>query len=405
MTSTSTYGYRGDGNRPISVLFVDDEQQVRNGLQRMLHGMRDVWAMRFAESGQEALEIMRASHVDVVVSDMRMPGMDGEQLLAEVKRLFPQTVRVVLSGQVNEGAAARTIDSIHIFLSKPCTKDNLIDTINRATKLRAMFAEARFQGAIDELQRLPRLPSAYYAFLDALREPEPRSEKLARAIAEDARLVARVLQLGNTVLSANSALTDPAQMIRLIGTDIIHSLVLLIGAAIDVEEPQTALERLEHAAATASISRSLAHELGFGRFDAASSFSAGLLHDIGLLMFSSLMKEPARTAFDGFHKESRSLCEREQSEIGASHAELGAYLLALWGLPDATVEAVAYHHDPVASGVRRVGVVATVHVASALTDGDSAEPELAEQHLERLGILPIINRWRVAKPRFHSKIS
>src|SRR5579872_1347562 len=131
-----------------SVLFVDDELNVRAGLQRMLRGMRHVWEMRFAGSGQEALEMMRAAAPDVVVSDMRMPGMDGRQLLAEVERLFPHSVRVILSGQCDEETAVRTVGGIHIFLSKPCRTEELIDAVKRALRLRALCAEPRVARAV-----------------------------------------------------------------------------------------------------------------------------------------------------------------------------------------------------------------------------------------------------------------
>jgi YesN/AraC family two-component response regulator len=82
------------------ILFVDDEPNLIDGLRRMLRSFRQRWNIAFATSGSEALELMSQRPFDVIVSDMRMPGMDGRQLLEEVEKRHPQTVRVVLSGSV-----------------------------------------------------------------------------------------------------------------------------------------------------------------------------------------------------------------------------------------------------------------------------------------------------------------
>jgi YesN/AraC family two-component response regulator len=81
------------------ILFVDDEPRVLQGIQRGLRGMRAEWETEFANSGAEALETMAQAPFDVVITDMRMPGMDGAQLLDLVKARFPRTVRIILSGQ------------------------------------------------------------------------------------------------------------------------------------------------------------------------------------------------------------------------------------------------------------------------------------------------------------------
>ncbi|MDJ0855264.1 MAG: response regulator, partial [Desulfobacterales bacterium] len=83
------------------LLFVDDEPMVLKGLQRSLRSMRQEWEMTFAAGGREALDAMQAQPFDVVISDMRMPEMDGAQLLEVVKRDYPQVVRIILSGQLD----------------------------------------------------------------------------------------------------------------------------------------------------------------------------------------------------------------------------------------------------------------------------------------------------------------
>ena len=115
-----------------NLLFVDDEPKVLQGLQRQLHPMRNEWNMNFVDGGQKALDFMAANPVDVIISDMVMPGMDGSQLLAEVTKRHSNTVRIVLSGHAEREAVLRLIGPVHQYLSKPCDADELRNAIARA---------------------------------------------------------------------------------------------------------------------------------------------------------------------------------------------------------------------------------------------------------------------------------
>jgi len=106
------------------VLFVDDEPRILDGRRRMLRSMRHEWKMSFAETGQEALAILANQPFDVVVVDMRMPGMDGVQLLSEVRKRH-QIIRIVLSGTADREAILRAVGLAHQYLSKPCDAETL----------------------------------------------------------------------------------------------------------------------------------------------------------------------------------------------------------------------------------------------------------------------------------------
>jgi YesN/AraC family two-component response regulator len=123
------------------ILFVDDEPMVLQGLQRSLRTMRMEWETKFATSGPEALEMMAEAPFDVVITDMRMPGMDGAQLLDLVKAKFPRTVRIILSGQSDRETILRSVGPSHQYLSKPCDVDELKPRLNRAFALRDMLGD------------------------------------------------------------------------------------------------------------------------------------------------------------------------------------------------------------------------------------------------------------------------
>ena len=97
----------------LRILFVDDEQNVLLGIRRATRSMRHEWEMSFVESGAAALEHFAANDVDVLVTDMRMPGMDGAELLQSVKDRYPGTARIILSGHSDQEAIFRSTTSAH----------------------------------------------------------------------------------------------------------------------------------------------------------------------------------------------------------------------------------------------------------------------------------------------------
>ena len=145
------------------ILFVDDEPAVLQGLQRSLRGMRQEWEMEFAASGREALETMARSPFDVVITDMRMPEMDGAQLLDQVRKRFPQTVRIVLSGQSDRETILRSIGPTHQYMAKPCDLEDLKQKLTHTFALRELLADPRLKEIVCQLENIPSLPSLYIA--------------------------------------------------------------------------------------------------------------------------------------------------------------------------------------------------------------------------------------------------
>ena len=127
---------RMDDQAKRRILFVDDEPMVLKGLQRTLRKMRNVWEMTFSSSSKEALEILGSGTFDVIVSDLRMPEIDGMQLLTEVKNKHPEVIRIILSGQVEQDTTFKSVQVAHQSLSKPCDADILKQTLNELFALR-----------------------------------------------------------------------------------------------------------------------------------------------------------------------------------------------------------------------------------------------------------------------------
>jgi len=384
------------------VLFVDDEPHILDGLRRLLRPMRDEWDMTFVDSGQAALEAFAQDSFDVLVTDMRMPGMDGAELLTRTVEDHPEVVRIVLSGQSDQEALLRSIGPTHQFLSKPCDVDTLVLTVRRAYALRDVLHSPEVQRVVARFGALPSRPSVYTALIGELARPEPSIRRIGELIGADMAMSAKVLQLVNSpFFGVPTAITSVPQAATMLGLDTIRALALSAGAFAQFESAQRDryLEDVwSRSLLIGSCALAIAEAEGLSDDERVEALTAGLLLDLGKLIFLTRMRSQYLAAVQGIGSSGRSESDAEHDTFGAGHAEAGAYLLGIWGLPDSIVEAVAFHHRPADSPSAIVTPLTAVHVASALTsellDGGMAGALLDKAYLERLGITDHVDRWR-----------
>ena len=129
------------------------------------------------------------------------------------------------------------------------------------------------------------------------------------------------------------------------------------------------------------------------------AFTAGMLHDMGKLMLADSLPEEFGRALQLAADERISLPEAEMEIFGATHAGLAAYLLGLWGLPAAIVEAVAFHHTPEMSGLKKYSALTAVHVANSLSDQTGTTPVNLE-YLADIGVSGRLEDWRDTATEF-----
>lgn len=119
----------------MRVLFVDDEPNILSGLRRILRGQRKEWEMVFREGGEEGLAAVTEAPCEVVVSDMKMPGMDGAEFLCNVREQYPGSIRIALWGETDSHMIYRCVQHAHQYLAKPCDADTLVSTVKRIFRL------------------------------------------------------------------------------------------------------------------------------------------------------------------------------------------------------------------------------------------------------------------------------
>ena len=388
----------------IRVIFVDDEPRVLEGLKRMLRPKRNEWQMTFVGSAQAALDVLKAEPCEVVVTDMRMPGMNGAELLEVVQREYPDTIRLILSGQAETESVMKALGVSHQFLSKPCDADILQGTIARAFSLRDLAGNPAVKTLVARINKLPTLPATYQRLVDCLKDPNASMEDVAKIIAMDPSMSARLLKVVNSAyFGLAKPVADVGRAGALLGLDRIMALVLGQGIFSGGEVPKVpgfSLEALwSHSIATATAAHRIAIDEKFDKDQVAAAFMAGMLHDIGKLVLA--MGVPAEYArvlemSKGRHGSEREL---ETLELQAAHTDVGAYLVGLWGLPNTIAEAIAFHEDPSQAG-GNFGLPGIVHVADRIAhhpdiaDPRSPDLQLNFEYLERHQRLERWNDWR-----------
>jgi len=335
----------------LRILFVDDDRMLLEGLRRMLRSMREEWDMAFANSPQEALELLSKESRDVIISDIRMPGMTGVELLEQVREKHPQTVRIVLSGQASRETVLQSIGPTHQYLTKPCDPDTLKGAIGRLGMLRDLLSAPKLRGAITAMEALPSLPSLYNEVTKELLSDDASIESVSRTIAKDVGLSSKFIQLVNSgFFGQPQHVPDPARAATILGLDTIKPLVLSLHVFSQFDESKSndfELQALwDHNIAVGACSKRIAEVENTEKEALDLALMAGLLHDIGKVALIKEMPEEYRSALETVRGKGIDLLKAENETFGATHAEVGAYLLGIWGLPDAVVEAVAYHHGP-----------------------------------------------------------
>jgi HD-like signal output (HDOD) protein len=334
-----------------TLLFVDDEPRVLQGLQRQFYNMRLEWQMNFLESGARALEFMALTPVDVLVTDMMMPGMDGAQLLVEVRDRYPKTVRLVLSGHSDRESIMKLVGPAHQYLSKPCNTQELRTAIGSSFALRDLLLNEDLKQLTTRLSSLPALPTLYLQLTDELGKKDPSVENISKIISQDVGMTSKIMQLVNSAFfGLPQTISGVKEAVHYLGMTTIRDLVLSLQVFGQFDQASIkgfSIEALsQHCCQTAALARKIAAAEHCDTDFEEQCFLAGLLHDVGQLILASGLPKQYAEVIEKARLNNLPVWETEHAEYGVTHAEVGGYLLALWGLPVPVIEAVSFHHRP-----------------------------------------------------------
>lgn len=368
------------------ILFVDDQPEILSSMRNMLRRFRGEWDMHFAEGGEAALQVLDQQPFDVVVCDMRMPGMNGAALLEAVQERHPQIARIMLSGYSDAESALRAVPVSHQFVSKPCRPKELQQTVNRVLNAQAQLNNPMVGKLVGELKRLPSPPALYHRLCLLIAQDQVHQKNVAELIESDPAMTARVLQLVNSAyFRAAREIRDVKEAIVYLGLEVLSRLVLaaeVFGAETGDSNGVDVAAVQKHSLAVARLASQIAPEP-----IRESAYVAALLHDVGMLVWSR-MGDVDACGLDV------DWLDRDQEQL---HALLGAYLLGMWGLPYSCVEVARHHHNPEAVEVGEFDELGAVFVAHQLVTaserGEAPDVDRLNQYLAPFDMTEALGGW------------
>jgi putative nucleotidyltransferase with HDIG domain len=384
------------------VLFVDDEPNILEGLKDLLRRHRRKWDMVFVGGGQEAIDELARSKFDVLVSDMRMPGVDGATLLRHAQEHHPETVRIVLSGYTELEAALRAVLVAQQFLTKPCKPDELENVVERASQLQTLIGDSVVRQLIGRIQKLPSLPQTYASLLQVLGDEKSGVADVARVLEQDMAMCAKLLQLVNSAFfGLGREITSIEHAVVFLGFSMVRNLVLTVEVFEGHRLPRISGFSFSGLERHAQLAAAIATRMMPNKRTAEDAFVAAILHDIGKLVLAAELPEEFEMAVAQAAPNAHPLHVAERQLHGITHAEVGAYLLGVWGLPYSVVEAVANHHAPTRVPQRGLDTLTAVYLANTLAHeqeqragiGTPFEP-IDEAYVSSLGLTEKLPGWR-----------
>ena len=401
-----------------TILFVDEEKFVLKALQRSFRKMRQEWDMRFAGHPAEALQTLQNAPVDVIVTETVFTDQNGIDFLQAVREHHPQSVRIILSGYADRNVVLQSVDLAHQYLSKPCEDDALKATITRAFMMKALLDNSAIKQVVSKIDSLPSVPALYLELVEELKSEEASIAKIGEIISKDMGLTVKILKLVNSsFFGLPQRITNPAKAVSLLGMDIVKAIVLASGTFDNFKKLKFtgfSMDQMwQHAFLCAAFSKIIAQACGLERKEIDMAFMAGLLHDLGVLLIATHLPDEFTRILQHMHQHQTAMDVAEIQVIQTTHAAIGAYLLGLWGLPDAIIESAAYHHTPGARPLKKLDVPVIIHVANALANAGPAlnSPNaivdtLDYVSLQNAGLLGDLENWRQACAEYdHSEES
>ena len=372
-----------------SLLFVDDEKSILRSLQREF--IDSPYEIYLAESAKDGLSVLERVPVDIVISDYKMPGMDGMELLKVVRSLYPSVYRVILSGYIDQQAVLRALTSglATIYIAKPWVTEELQDKIEHLFNTRRALKNEEIIKTVNSVEELPVLSNVYNEFVRAVDDERP-NEELAGIIARDPAITTKLLRVASSGYYNLGGNISLERALAYIGRNAIKEVLLLTSLSRSSHQNGTMKEHLRHISVHSTLVNygiSELYRIRNGKPLPQHLSSIGITHDIGKVImlgyFSGRYDEVIA------HGKDHPDIDFFQSEIelgfeGATHAEIGAYFLDLWGLPQASVEASLYHHDVKGPSQDRLEPLRICQTANLLANYASASPDAGDETLPGL---------------------
>nr|WP_282437273.1 HDOD domain-containing protein [Vibrio amylolyticus] len=354
-------------------MLVDDEPLVLNGLKRALYGTG--WTIFTDTSGQAALQTLKKEPIDLIISDMLMPGMNGAELLKIVSEKHPSVIRASLSGYSDPDITIKGGFFAHLAFMKPCEPEAIKDEVNRIANILSLFPDRVIQSAIGSITSLPIPPKLFFQVKSKLADDTTSMEEIAKLISQDPAMCAKIIHTSNNAIFRGRTQIDSiTSAITRLGGQVITSIIGMLEVySVSTDKPNQSLEELQSQSLRVAI---LASSF-VRREDRDQTFLIGILHRIGeyvrMMIVNDLM-----TAYTSTNKEEDNKVHLEQYLFNTKSEQLGGYLLHFWGFPIPIIECILICNAPEKLKGQTFGPTCAVYIASCLVKNQPIDESLIQ---------------------------
>lgn len=347
------------------ILFVDDEIQILKSLSRLF--IDKEYDVVTAENGEDALKILESQEINLIVSDMRMPNMDGYQLLSKVREKYPKILRVILSGYADETITFRALQQniAKLYMFKPWKNDMLIKLVEQIFETEDLLSHSDLLLLINNIEELPTIQSSYQRIIGMIEKDTDHLTEIAREIERDLSISTKVLHIANSAFYGVKT-GSIKQAVTYLGLQNIRNLILATSIMDSISVTGVGMDFAqkvwEHAFLTNKILFFIFEKCLKKKMSELAN-SAGLLHNIGIVFMLKFFSKNYINFVNKTVDEGFVFIELEKAEFKVTHQETGGYLLRWWDLPFPIVEAALYHHNPFDERIVNSELVIGVHIA------------------------------------------
>lgn len=401
-----------------NILFVDDEEHVLNSIRRLLARRCKNWHIVQTTDPFEALEILNRQTIDVIVSDIIMPKMQGDELLDKIAHKYPHIIRVVLSAHAESDAVTKALSISHQYISKPFETKSFIQNIQDIIELRNELNHYDLIKKINNIDALPPMPKVYREIMSILNNPEANIHDIAKLISHDLSLSSKILQVINSAYFAMpKQVLNIEDAVTYLGIDIVKSLCITSNLFNSYNDLQKAglshRELLNKAIRIGRVAKHIAMKISSDDQIANHAQLAGFLHNLGMVILGSVITDEYLEIINIHKKTQHNLLSLEKEKLGICHNMIGAYLLQLWAVPLEIIHAQIYLYQPLTflekATKAEFNALTAIHIAKAVDDmlDNSSiyyKENYSEAYLKALNIETDLNKYiKICKPLYAEK--
>ncbi|HEX3838505.1 MAG TPA: HDOD domain-containing protein [Steroidobacteraceae bacterium] len=334
------------------------------------------WLVTVAASGPQALLELERRPQDVVIADVEVCAAEAAPLLCAISERWPSTSRIALCGSLECSSRAYQVPfpAAHQYVFRESAVSEFHEAIERCLRLQDLLSQPGLRAVIGSVHRLPPRPRTFARLQVMMSHKNVTPKKICAVIEADAAITAKLLQLANCAMfHERERIKSIEQALVRLGFLGVRNLVMC--AEVLAGWHGTARSDLDLDAMQAHVQRvaRVTAALTAGSVCRDEAVLAAFLHDIGYWVL--VQERPAQLDQAAALAVARDIPmqEAERCVLGTSHAEIGAYLLGLWGMPNTLVEAIAHHHTPELVGVTRFNTLSALVAALALSGTDDSD--------------------------------